>query len=434
MMRSATSHATLTWRSRQASHRWQADHTSPPCQFCGAPLEVTWADLGEQPLANAYCTDETSARRTPSYPLHARFCGCCLLVQVDRVVPPDAIFSDYPYLSSNSASWLQHCERYAEAMIARFGLTPHSRVIEIGSNDGHLLRMFAAAGMQVLGIDPAQNLGEMAQHSGVPTEIAFFGSTTASSLVARGFAADHLSAKNVLAHVPDIADFARGVAILLKRDAVFTVEFPHLLRTMEGMQFDQIYHEHFSYLSLLVAQRVLGSAGLRIFDVEPIETHGGSLRVFACHDGARHPTAPSIERMIEQEIQAGLADASGYRGFERRMKKIRSDFLDFVTEQRAAGKSVVGYGAAAKANTFLNFCAADPQTLAFIADRSDEKAGKYMPRSAIPIAGVAAITAARPDFVVILPWNWREEIVSQLAFISEWGGRFVTAIPSLQIF
>jgi hypothetical protein len=356
-----------------------APRTGPTCQFCHATLDVTWADLDRQPLANAYCQDAASALRSPSYPLHARFCQSCLLVQVDRVVPPDAIFSDYPYLSSNSAAWLRHCADYAEAMIARFGLGPADTVIEIGSNDGHLLRLFAASGIGVLGIDPARSIGEMAQRSGVPTEIAFFSSATASALVRRGIRADHLTAKNVLAHVPDIADFARGVAILLKPDAVFTVEFPHLLETIEGLQFDQIYHEHFSYLSFLAAQRVLASAGLRVFDVDSLDTHGGSLRLYACHDSAAYSTSDSVERLIEREMAAGLTSADSYRGFEHRISQTRANFLDFVADQRSLGKTLVGYGAAAKANTFLNYCGATPQTLDFIADRSEAKVGKCMP-------------------------------------------------------
>lgn len=406
----------------------------PACQYCGDALHVTWADLGLQPLANDYRADAAAARREPVFPLHARFCTSCYLVQVGSAVPREAIFSDYAYFSSYSASWLEHCARYADAMIARFGLGPSSLVVEIASNDGYLLRYFARAGIPVLGIDPAENIARVANAAGIPTEVAFFGTETAAGLIHRGIAADHISAKNVLAHVPDIADFVRGVAVLLKDQAVFTVEFPHLLRTMLGLQFDQIYHEHFSYLSLIAVQRIFEDQGLRIFDVEQLLTHGGSLRVYACHRGAAHAETERVAQLLHAEKEAGLHREEAYRGFERKLKRIRRDFLDFIASLRASGKTIVGYGAAAKANTFLNYCGAGPETLAYIADRSPSKTGHFMPGSGIRIAEISEIERTRPDYVLILPWNLRQEIVGELGFIRGWGGRFVTAIPAIEIF
>jgi hypothetical protein len=318
-------------------------------------------------------------------------------------------------------------------MIDRFGLGGDSLVVEIASNDGYLLKNFVARDIPVLGIDPAANVAEVARQSGVPTEVAFFGADLARKLADRGIQADHLTAKNVLAHVPDIGDFAEGVALLLKPEAAFTVEFPHLLNTMRRLQFDQIYHEHFTYLSLVAVERIFADKGLRVFDVEEIETHGGSLRVYICHDAAAHPTGAAVARVLEEERAAGLQSPDGYAGYNDRVAAIRRGFLDLVAEAQARGQIVAGYGAAAKGNTFLNYCGATPGTIAWIADRSPAKAGKFMPGSAIPVVTPEEIAARRPAYVVILPWNLRDEIVGQLAYIRGWGGRFVVAIPDLQI-
>lgn len=406
----------------------------PPCQYCGAPLTLTWIDLGTQPLANDYAPSADAATAEARYPLHARVCGGCWLVQVDRVVPPEDIFSEYAYFSSYSDSWLDHCRRYAADMTARFGLDADSLVVEIASNDGYMLRFFKDAGVPVLGIDPAANVAAVAVAAGIPTEVEFFGERFARELSARGVGADHLSAKNVLAHVPDIGDFARGVAVLLKPDAVFTVEFPHLLATMRQLQFDQIYHEHFTYLSLLAVERIFGDQGLRVFDVERLPTHGGSLRVFICHDAAAHQATAAVDDVRADERAAGLGTAAGYAGYDAKVARIREGFLDFVAAARADGKSVAGYGAAAKGNTFLNFCGADASTLDFIADRSAAKAGKYMPGSAIPIVAPDRIADAKPDYLVILPWNLKAEIAEQMGAVRGWGGRFVTAVPAIEVF
>ncbi|KRA79786.1 SAM-dependent methyltransferase [Altererythrobacter sp. Root672] len=396
-------------------------------------MRTNWANLGLQPLANDYMGTRAAARAEPTYPLHARFCDNCFLVQVDRVISPEAIFGDYPYFSSNSASWLDHCERYAAKMIERFSLGPKDLVVEIASNDGYLLQYFMRSGIPVLGIEPAVNVAQAAIAALIPTEVLFFGEETAKLLVARGLAADHLSAKNVLAHVPDIGDFVRGVTVILKPEAVFTVEFPHLLRTIAGLQFDQIYHEHFCYLSLLAVHRILGDHGLRIFDVEELDTHGGSLRVYACHRDARHQTTNAVLAVIDAELAAQLNRAAGYHGFENRMQQVRGEFLAFLEQAHQAGKMVVGYGAAAKANTFLNYCGLAAASLPFIVDRSPAKVGRFMPGSGVKIFDVRAIEDVQPDYLLVLPWNLRQEVMSQMSFISEWGGKFVTAIPYLQI-
>jgi hypothetical protein len=404
------------------------------CQYCRSPLKTNWADLGLQPLANDYMGTRAAARAEPTYPLHARFCDNCLLVQVDRVISPETIFGDYAYFSSNSASWLAHCQRYAARMVERFSLGPKDLVVEIASNEGYLLQYFMRSGIPVLGIEPAANVARAATEAGVPTEVLFFGEETAKQLVARGLAADHLSAKNVLAHVPDIGDFVRGVAVILKPEAVFTVEFPHLLRTIAGLQFDQIYHEHFCYLSLLAVARILGDQGLRVFDVEELDTHGGSLRVYACHQDAHHATTDAVQAVIDAEMAAHLHRPAGYDGFEARMRKVRDEFLAFLDQAHQAGKVVAGYGAAAKANTFLNYCGLAAASLPFIVDRSPAKVGRFMPGSGVKIFDVSAVEDVQPDYLLVLPWNLRQEVMSQMSFITEWGGKFVTAIPYLQIF
>ena len=408
--------------------------THPACLGCGAPLTRTWVDLGVQPLANSNIDPERADAPEAKYPLHARVCDVCLLVQVDRVVPREAIFNaDYAYFSSYSDSWLDHCQRYAAAMTARFGLGAHSRVVEVASNDGYMLQYFVAARVPVLGVEPSGNTAAAAIAKGVPTDIAFFGRVTAERLAASGHRADLLAAKNVLAHVPDINDFAEGVARLLKPEGVFTVEFPHLLRTIAGVQFDTIYHEHFTYLSLLAVERVLARAGLRAFDVEELPTHGGSLRVFACLNDAAHVETPSLARVRLDETTAGLDAPRGYAGFDARCQAVRDGLQAFLGDARGQGKTVAGYGAAAKGNTLLNYCGAGPGTLAFIADRSLAKQGKLAPGSHIPILAPEVIFEGRPDYVLILPWNLRAEVMAQLAGIRAWGGRFVTAIPAIAV-
>lgn len=406
----------------------------PHCQNCAAQLTQTWVNLGEQPLANAYGTTADEARAAKRYPLHARVCQQCFLVQVDSVVPPEDIFSDYAYFSSVSRSWLDHCRLYAEAMRARFGLDENSLVVEVASNDGYMLRFFREAGVPVLGIEPAANIAAVAEAAGVPTRVAFFGADLARKLVAEGKGADHVAAKNVLAHVPRIADFIEGVAILLKPEAVFDVEFPHILKTVEGLQFDQIYHEHFTYLSLFAISGIMAKQGLRVFDVEQLPTHGGSLRVFACHEGASHRTTEAVARVQALETGAQLDRPEGYAGYAEHIARVRDGFLQFLHEQRLAGATLVGYGAAAKGNTFLNYCGVGPDDIAMIADRSDAKAGRFMPGSGIPIVTPEDVLACQPDAVLILPWNLKAEVAGQMSAVRAWGGHFVTAIPSIELF
>ena len=406
---------------------------APACLGCGAALTRTLVDLGLSPLANSYVRPEKAHIPDPLYPLHARVCEACLLVQVDRVVPPEQIFSDYAYFSSYSESWLAHCWAYAQAMISRFGLGPQSKVVEVASNDGYLLQYFVAAGIPVLGIDPAANVAKTARSRGIPTEVAFFGAKTAERLRARGEAADLLAAKNVLAHVPDINDFVRGIAALLRPQGVFTVEFPHLLNLIREVQFDTIYHEHFTYLSLLAVERVFRRNGMRIFDVEEVATHGGSLRVFACLTGAGYAEAAGVANVRAKELAARLDRPEGYEGFDVRVRKVRADLLAFLDYARAAGKIVAGYGAAAKGNTLLNYCAIRSDRVAFVADKSPAKQNLLLPGSRIEVKSPQAIFDTRPDCVLILPWNLRAEIAAQLAGIRDWGGRFVTAIPEIRV-
>ena len=405
----------------------------PHCLGCGALLTRTLVDLGNQPLANSYVPPDEAMAAELTYPLHARVCDACLLVQVDRVVLPEAIFQDYAYFSSFSESWLAHVRAYVAMAVARFSLGPSSKVVEIASNDGYLLQYVVAAGIPCLGVEPAANVAATARARGVPTEVAFFGRATAERLVAEGHAADLVVCKNVLAHVPDINDFVAGIATLLKPQGVHTVEFPHLLNLLEQTQFDTIYHEHFTYLSLLAVQTIFARHGLRVFDVEEVATHGGSLRLFACRSEARHTCTATVGRMLDKEKAAGLDRPAAYAGFEARVRKVRAEFTAFLDTQRAAGRLVAAYGAAAKGNTLLNYCRVGPERIAFVADRNPAKQNLLLPGSRIPVVPPDAIDAARPDFIVILPWNIRAEVISQLAHARSWDARFVTAIPQLRL-
>ena len=404
------------------------------CQGCGALLTITLVNLGMQPLANSYLTPDQANLPEPVFPLHARVCEQCLLVQVDRVTPPETIFNEtYAYFSSFSDSWLDHCRQYAADMIGRFDLGPESQVVEIASNDGYLLQYFAEQGISVLGIEPAGNVAAAARAKGIPTEEKFFGRDTATELAQRGLSADLMAAKNVMAHVPDIHDFVAGIPILLKPDGVFTVEFPHLLNLIREVQFDTIYHEHFTYLSLLAVKRIFEQHGLIVFDATEQPTHGGSLRVFACRSGAAHAVTDNVEFVLQKERDFGLDRGEGYRGFEDRVKAVRAGLLQFLEHARGNGKTVVAYGAAAKGNTLLNYCGVGTNHIAFAVDRNPAKQGTLLPGSHIPVKAPEALADFRPDYVLILPWNLRDEIIGQLASVRDWGGRFVTAIPELRI-
>jgi SAM-dependent methyltransferase len=405
----------------------------PVCLGCGAPLTRTVVDLGIQPLANSYLAPDQAGAPEPKYPLHVRVCDACWLVQVDRVVSAKTIFHDYAYFSSFSRSWLTHVQGYVAMAIDRFGLGPASHVVEIASNDGYLLQYVVAAGIPCLGVEPAANVAATARAKGVPTEVAFFGRDTAARLTAEGHAADLVICNNVLAHVPDINDFTSGIAALLKPEGVHTVEFPHLLNLLAGSQFDTIYHEHFTYLSLLAVRTVFARHGLRVFDVQKLPTHGGSLRLFACRTGASHVCTAAVGQVLDRERAAGLDSPRGYIGFEAKVRRVRDDFVAFLDGKRTEGHLVVGYGAAAKGNTLLNYCGIKRERLAFVADRSPAKQTMLLPGSHIPVVAPEAIDIARPAFIVILPWNIRAEVIDQLAGSRAWGARFVTAIPHLQI-
>ena len=405
----------------------------PACQACGHPLTRTLVDLGEQPLANSYIPQDRADAPEPVFPLHARVCDQCLLVQVDPVSNPEDIFTDYAYFSSFSDSWLAHCRQYVAQMVARFGLNSESRVVEIASNDGYMLQYFVERGVPVLGIEPAANVAASALARGVPTEVAFFGADTARRLVEEGGAADLLAAKNVLAHVPDINDFVAGVAIMLGEVGVFTVEFPHLLNLIREVQFDTIYHEHYTYLSLLALQRIFARHGLVIFDVEQQPTHGGSLRVFAARAEVGRAVSKDVQEVLDEEIAAGLDRPEGYSGFEPRVRAVRDGLRAFLDRTKADGKSVVGYGAAAKGNTLFNYCGVGPGDVAFVVDRNPAKQGTLLPGSHIPVRPVEALDAAQPDYVLILPWNLRAEIIAQLPQVTQSGGAFVTIIPEIRI-
>lgn len=406
------------------------------CRFCSAPLGHVFVDLGTTPLANAYLAPEPAAVAAERrFPLRVMVCDRCLLVQVEEAVPAETVFpADYAYLSSYSESWLAQCARYAEAMTARFGLGPRSLVAEIASNDGYLLQYFVKAGVPALGIEPAAHAAALARARGVPSEVMFFNGTTAPALAARGIAADLMPANNVFAHVPDIGGFVAGFPHVLKPEGVATFEFPHLLNLIRGVQFDTIYHEHYSYLSLVAAERVLASAGLRVFDVERLPSHGGSLRLFVCRADAAFAETAAVAALRAEEAAAGLDWPAGYDGFAPRVAAVKAGFRDFLAEVRAAGKTVVAYGAAAKGNTFLNVCGATADDIRFVVDRNPEKQGRLLPGSHVPVRAPEALYEARPDYVLILPWNLADEIRAAHAAIADWGGRFVTAVPDIRVY
>jgi SAM-dependent methyltransferase len=406
--------------------------TPPACRLCGAPLQHSLVDLGLTPLANSFVTAEQAARgEDRAYPLHARVCERCLLVQVDEAVPAGAIFSDYAYFSSFSSSWVAHAERYAAAMIGRFGLGRDALVVEVASNDGYLLQHFRAAGTKVLGVEPAANVAAVACRIGIPTEVAFFGAATAHDLAARHGQADLIAANNVMAHVPDLIGFASGFPLLLKPHGVATFEFPHLLQLLEHVQFDTIYHEHYAYLSLLVVERLLLSVGMRVFDVEALPTHGGSLRVYACHLRSHHCRSPRVQAMRLQEIAAGLDKMTCYQGFTPRVEAILDELRDFMRQRRAGGRRVAAYGAAAKGNTLLNCAGLTARDIFCVADRSPAKQGKLLPGSHIPVISPEALVEVKPDDVLILPWNLADEIAEELRSVLAPGTRLWTACPEM---
>lgn len=407
---------------------------TPSCRLCAAPLTRSFVDLGAMPLANAYVDPADAAAPDKCYPLHARVCGSCFLVQVGDVVPPEEIFSDYAYFSSYSASWVEHARRYALSARDRLKLNSDSLVVEIASNDGYLLKHFMDMGIPTLGVEPAANVAREALRQGVPTKIAFFGDDTAGEIRAEHGPAELIVANNVLAHVPDLNGFVAGFATLLADGGVASFEFPHLMRLIRGVQFDTIYHEHFSYLSLYAVERCFDGHGLRVFDVEKLPTHGGSLRVWSCLMGADHEDRAGHDEVRAEEAEMGVSDPASYDGFAPRVAKIRDALLRFLETVRGEGKTVAAYGAAAKGNTLLNFTGVTSELISFVADVSPHKQGKLLPGSRIPVVPPDRIDDARPDYLLILPWNLRSEITASLQRIREWDGRFVVAVPELEIF
>ena len=406
-----------------------------PCRFCGAGLRQTFVDLGMSPLCETYPLEADFQRGEVYYPLHVYVCEDCFLVQLEEYESPESIFSDYAYFSSYSDSWLKHCENYCEKMTSRLGLKQDSFVVEVASNDGYLLQYFVRQGIPVLGIEPAANVAKVAVEKGVPSLVEFFGAELAAKLAADGRCADLVLGNNVLAQVPDLNDFVEGLKILLKPAGVLTLEFPHLLRLIEHNEFDTIYHEHFSYFSLLTTVRIMEAHGLKVFEVEELSTHGGSLRVYACRvEDQAHEIQPSVRQLIAEEEKAGLGSPDGYMNFTRKVKETKWALLEFLIKAAREGKTVAGYGAPGKSATLLNYSGIGPDLIEYTVDRSTYKQGRYLPGSHIPIYHPDRIQDTKPDYVVILPWNLKDEIIQQLHFIKQWGGRFVVPIPTVAIY
>ncbi len=404
------------------------------CRFCDAPLAHVFVDLGMSPPCESFVSFEQLNHMEPFYPLCVYVCSTCFLVQLQEYVAPQAIFSHYAYFSSYSTNWLKHAEQYVAMISERLGLGAQSQVVELASNDGYLLQYFKQRGIPCTGIEPAANVARVAQEQGIPTIVEFFGRELATRLRGEGLQANLLLGNNVLAHVPDINSFVGGMKILLAPDGVITMEFPHLVRLIAGNQFDTIYHEHFSYLSLRVVERIFAHHGLTVFDVDELPTHGGSLRIYACHSGPAAP-APSTRVLAVRQAEdaLGLDRLEGYAGFAERVNEVKFDLLECLIRLKRAGKTVVGYGAPGKGNTLLNYCAIRTDLLAYTVDRNPFKHGKYLPGTHIPIYPPEKIAETRPDYLLILPWNLRDEIVSQMAFVREWGGQFIVPIPQVEI-
>jgi SAM-dependent methyltransferase len=407
--------------------------SAPTCRFCRAPLRVTFADLGLSPLANSYVEPLDVAKPEAFFPLHARTCEACFLVQLEEFETRESIFGDYAYFSSFSTTWIDHAQAFISDAIARFKLDAASLIVEIASNDGYLLQWAMQAGISVVGIEPARNVAAVAIEKGIPTRIEFFGVEAARRLVAEGFAADLLVCNNVLAHVPDINDFVGGVAVALKSGGRASFEFPHLLRLIAEQQFDTIYHEHFSYLSLTTVRRIFSAHGLEVIDVAELPTHGGSLRVTAARNGV-HPVSMRVAAMAQREEDAGLTQIATYTAFGRKVDATKRALLQFLIDRKAAGKRIAAYGAPAKGNTLLNYCGIRTDFVDFTVDRSPHKQGRFLPGTRIPIHPVERLFEERPDYVLILPWNLRDEIVEQMAEIRSWGGRFVVPIPEVRVY
>lgn len=405
------------------------------CRYCGFELKLPLVDLGSAPPSNAYLTEQKLKAPEKWFPLRVLVCEQCWLVQTEDFAQAHELFdAEYAYFSSFSSGWLAHSEHYVTDMVARLGLNADSHVLEVAANDGYLLQYVKARGIPCTGVEPTASTAAAARAKGIPIVQGFFGVRLAEALVAQGKQANLTAANNVLAHVPDINDFVSGFARLLKPQGVATFEFPHLFKLIAENQFDTIYHEHFSYLSLTAVNRIFATNGLSVFDVEEHPTHGGSLRVFAQRsDTGQHPRSAKIHELLQREDQAGMSTAGYYAGFQAKTDKVKNDFLVFLLEARRQRKTVVAYGAAAKGNTLMNYAGLRPDLISFVADRNPAKQGKYMPGSRIPIVSEDRLQGVKPDYVVILPWNLKTEVIEQLNYIRSWGGQFVTAVPELRI-
>ena len=423
----------LTDQKRSTCSRKVTDHAG--CRFCGTKLEHTFVDLGMSPLCESYVSAKQLNQMEPFYPLHVYVCGNCFLVQLQEYVTPEHIFSDYAYFSSYSDSWLAHANKYTVQMTERFGLGGQSLVVEVASNDGYLLHYFVEKRIPVLGIEPAANVAAVAVQKGVSTLVKFFGTETARELAASGKKADLLLGNNVLAQVPDLNDFVAGMKILLKPTGVITMEFPHLQQLMDQNQFDTIYHEHFSYFSLSTAEKIFAAHGLTLFDVEELPTHGGSLRIYARHtEDSSRPISDRITEIRNREESLGYSRVETYSSFAEQVKETKRKLLEFLIVAKRNGKKIAGYGAPGKGNTLLNYCAIRTDFLDYTVDRNPYKQGKFLPGTHVPVYAPEHIGETRPDFLLILPWNLKDEIIKQNAFIREWGGKFVVPIPEVKVY
>ncbi len=404
------------------------------CRHCETELEHVFLDLGFAPPSNAYLSRESLRAPETTFPLKLYVCDQCWLVQTEDYTEADELFSrDYAYFSSTSQSWLQHATCYTEEIIKRLDLNKESLVIEVASNDGYLLKNFVAADIPCLGVEPTDSTADAAEKLGVPVLRDFFGVATARTLAEAGKCADLICGNNVYAHVPDINDFTAGLRIALKDKGTINLEFPHLMRLIEQNQFDTVYHEHFSYLSLISVSRIFAQAGLRVFDIKELPTHGGSLRIYGCHDNDTRATKPAVQDMLEQEKKFGLQDLNVYRGFQQKADKVKNDFLAFLIAQKRDGKSIAAYGAAAKGNTLMNYAGIKHDLIDFVCDAAPSKQGKFMPGSHIQILHPSALIDRKPDWVIILPWNIAEEVMQQQPQVASWGGKFVISVPELKI-
>jgi hypothetical protein len=407
--------------------------TNATCRFCHSDLKHSFVDLGMSPLCESYLAPEELNQMEPFYPLHVQVCDQCFLVQLEAYVSPEHIFTEYAYFSSYADSWLQHAKAYTDLMVERFGLNEQSNVVELASNDGYLLQYFVEKGIPCLGIEPAANVAKVAIDKGIPTLVEFFGVKSAQKLADQGKQADLLLGNNVLAQVPDLNDFVAGMKILLKPKGVITVEFPHLSCLMAENQFDTIYHEHFSYFSLITSEKIFAAHGLTIFDVEEIPTHGGSLRIYARHqEDNSQPISDRLIQLRQREEEAGITQMESYANFAEQVKETKRKLLDFLIKAKREGKKVVGYGAPGKGNTLLNYCAIRTDFLDYTVDRNPYKQGKFLPGTHIPIYHPDKIADTKPDYVLILPWNFKDEIIKQMASIRDWGGEFVVPIPEVR--